>query len=123
QARSDAAAAGAPRAGALDDPTFSYEAWNAPSARLDRADNNIFKLAQKLPFPGKLTFARRVAERDADSVRSEAATAALDVEAAAKRAYFDLWQAHEDLAIYGRERDLVRRYQRLAEARYASGEV
>src|SRR6185503_18684180 len=49
--------------------------------------------------------------------------AALDVEAAAKRAYFDLWQAHEDLAIYGREQELVRRYQRLAEARYASGEV
>ena len=46
QGRSEAAAAVAPRVGALDDPTFSYEAWNAPSARLDRADNNIFKLAQ-----------------------------------------------------------------------------
>jgi outer membrane protein TolC len=123
QARSEAAAAVAPRVGALDDPTFSYEAWNAPSARLDRADNNIFKLAQKLPFPGKRGFARRVAERDAESVRSDAAATALDVETAAKRAYFDLWQAHEELAIYERERELVRRYERLAEARYASGAV
>jgi hypothetical protein len=43
---------------AFDDPTFSWEAWDIPeSLRVDAADNNIFRLSQKLPFPGK----RRVA--------------------------------------------------------------
>ena len=48
------------QASALDDPTLSYEAWNVPdSLRVDRADNNIFRIAQKLPFPGKRAARRR----------------------------------------------------------------
>src|SRR5258705_7488285 len=36
------------QAAAWDDPTLSWEAWNAPdSFRLDHADNNIFRVSQK----------------------------------------------------------------------------
>ena len=49
---------------ALDDPTVSHEAWNMPNSfRMDRADNNIFRISQKLPFPGKRRLAGAVAER------------------------------------------------------------
>src|SRR5689334_14441090 len=45
--RAHAAAAVPRRVSGLEDPTFSWESWNSPDAfRPDRADNNIFRLAQ-----------------------------------------------------------------------------
>src|SRR5690349_7210515 len=65
QRRVDAAAAVPRRVSGLDDPMFTYESWNAPeSLRLDEADNNIFRVSQKLPFPGKRALAGKVAEHE-----------------------------------------------------------
>jgi len=109
---------------ALDDPTFSYEMWNAPNpVRVDRADNNILRLSQKVPFPGKRALAGEVAVREADMARSEGTSVELDVAAAVKRAYYDLWATHELLNIYSRERGLVERFARIAEQKYSVGEV
>src|SRR5690349_10132664 len=106
--RAAAAAAVPRRARALDDPTFSWEVWNAPDpVRVDRADNNIFRLSQKVPFPGKRALAGEVALREADMARSESTSTELDVATAVKRAYYDLWAAHELLDVYSRERGLV----------------
>ncbi|TMA37088.1 MAG: hypothetical protein E6J79_11395, partial [Deltaproteobacteria bacterium] len=56
RARAQAAAYMPRQASAYDDPVFSYEAWNAPeSFDVRRADNNILKVSQKVPFPGKRT--------------------------------------------------------------------
>ena len=109
---------------ALDDPTFSYEVWNAPDpVRVDRADNNILRLSQKIPFPGKRALAGEVAVREADMARSESSGVELDVAAAVKRAYYDLWAAHELLHVYSRERGLVERFARIAEQKYGVGQV
>lgn len=122
--RAAAAAAVPRRVRALDDPTFSYEVWNAPDPlRVDRADNNILRLSQKIPFPGKRALAGEVAVREADMVRSEGTSVELDVAAAVKRAYYDLWAAHELLEVYSRERGLVERFARIAEQKYGVGEV
>ena len=122
--RAAAAAAVPRRVRALDDPTFSYEVWNAPDpVRVDRADNNILRLSQKVPFPGKRALAGEVAGREADMARSESSGVELDVIAAVKRAYYDLWAAHELLRVYGRERELVQRFARIAEQKYAVGAV
>ena len=122
--RAKAAEAMPPQASAYDDPVLSYEAWNAPGAfEIDRADNNIVRLSQKLPFPGKRTLAGKIAGRDADIARHEADGVALDVMAEVKRAYYALWQAHMALAVYSREKDLVQRFARIAEQKYAVGEV
>src|SRR5262245_35894455 len=57
-ARADAAAAVPRRVSAYDDPVFSWEAWNIPeSIAIDRADNNILRVSQRIPFPGKRTLA------------------------------------------------------------------
>src|SRR5262245_35531371 len=43
------------QAAAWDDPMLAAESWNSPRAvPYDRAENNILKLSQRLPFPGKL---------------------------------------------------------------------
>ncbi len=122
--RAVAAAAAPGRVRALDDPTFSYEVWNAPdSFRVDRADNNILRLSQKVPFPGKRALAGEVAVRDADVARSEVTSVELDVVTAVKRAFYDLWAAHELLRVYSRERGLVERFARISEQKYAVSEV
>ena len=120
-----AAAAYVPRqASAYDDPVFSYEAWNAPeSFDVTRADNNIPKLSQKVPFPGKRSLAGTAAERDADVARREADMVQLEVVAAVKRAYWDLWLVHENLLVHSRDKVLVENLARIAERRYAVGQV
>lgn len=124
QQRAEAAAAIPRRVSALDDPMFSYEAWNAPeSLRIDKADNSIFRLSQKMPFPGKRALAGAVAERDAEMARREAEGVTLDVVTAVKRAYFDLYEAYARLDIYSSEKALVQRFARIAEQKYGVGTV
>ncbi|MGH7895123.1 MAG: TolC family protein [Candidatus Binatia bacterium] len=124
RARARAAAAMPAQAAAYDDPVVSWEAWNIPeSVDVARADNNIFRLSQKIPFPGKRTLAGEAARDEADAVGADADTVELDVVAAAKRAYWDLWMRHQRFLVYEREKSLVERYARLAEQRYALGEV
>src|SRR5262245_59866594 len=78
--RARAAAAMPARVAAWDDPTVSWESWNFPdSFRLDHADNNIIRLSQKIPFPGKRGLAGAVAEHEADVERRETDAVALDV--------------------------------------------
>ena len=110
QQRAKAAAAIPPRVSALDDPTVSYEEWNAPNSfRPDRADNNIVRLAQKFPFPGKRRLAGTMAEQDAEVAQRESESIELDVVTAVKRAFYDLWAAHQMLLVYSREQALAGR--------------
>ena len=124
RARAEAAAAMPAQVSALDDPTFAYEAYNAPGAfRVDRADNNILRVSQRIPFPGKRRLAGEAAERDADSVRREVEVAELDLAAAVTVAFYDLWLAHEKVLLFGREKTLAQRFARTAEQRYATAGV
>ncbi len=124
RARARAAAAVPAQASAFDDPTVTWESWNAPDAfRVDRAENNYFRVAQKIPFPGKRGLAGTIATREADTVAREADGVALDLVAMVTRAFADLWQVHEALAIYRREQSLLERFAHTAERKYGVGEV
>jgi outer membrane protein TolC len=123
-ARARAAAAVPARVSALDDPTLGWEAWNFPDGiKVGEADNNIFRLSQRLPFPGKRRLAGEMAEREADVARSDATAARLDVEFELKTAFVAYWQAHARAAIYARERGIIERFARTAEQRYALGDL
>ena len=112
------------RVAAYDDPVASWEAWNTPeSLRVDHADNNIFRLSQKVPFPGKRSLAGRMAEREADIAGADAVGTELEVVAMVRRAYYGLWQAYQDLSIYTRDKALVERLAKVAEQKYAVGQV
>jgi cobalt-zinc-cadmium efflux system outer membrane protein len=120
--RARAAAAMPSRVSAYDDPTVSWEAWNTPNSfAIDRADNNIIRLSQRIPFPGKRTLAGTIAAHDADAAARAVDTAALEVTTAVTRAYYDLWQAHQNQDIYARDRALVERLARATADRYAAG--
>src|SRR5262245_17252689 len=107
---------------AYDDPTLSWEGWDIPeSLRVDAAENNIFRLAQKIPWPGKRTLAGVVAERDADAAQEEIRVAELDVAAAVQRAYYGLWLAYQKRDILTRDKLLVERIARTTEQKYGVG--
>ena len=112
------------QASAYDDPMFTHEAWNVPdSLNVGHADNNILSLSQNLPFPGKKSLAGKIAAGDAEVVKREAERVEVDVVANAKRAFYGLWQGHQELAIYSRDRELVTDFARIARELYAVGSV
>jgi outer membrane protein TolC len=122
--RASAARAEPARVSSYDDPVVSWEAWNTPeSFRIDEADNNIFKLSQRIPFPGKRSLAGRMAERDADVASADASASERDLVAMVKRTYYTLWQSHQNLTIYSRDEALVERFAKIAEQKYAIGQV
>ena len=122
--RARAAAAVPARSAAYDDPVVSWESWNIPrSFAIDRADNNIVRLSQRVPFPGKRTLAGRMAEREAEAGSREADGVALDVAAAVKRAFWDLWKAHQAHRILARTRTLTARHVGVTTERYATSEA
>jgi outer membrane protein TolC len=109
---------------AYDDPTLSWEGWNIPdSLNIGQAQNNIFRLAQKVPWPGKRTLAGTVAEHAADMAQEDIRVAQLDLDVAVKRAYYDLWLTYQTRDILGRDKQLVERVSRAAEERYGTGEA
>lgn len=112
------------QASAYDDPMLSWESWNAPELfDVGRADNNIVKLSQRVPFPGKRSLAGRIAERDAEVADRRADAVEIQIVASVKRAYYALWQAHQKLRIYSRDKDLVEQLAKIAEQKYAVGQV
>lgn len=109
---------------AYDDPVVMWEGWNTPeNLRLDRADNNILRLSQKIPFPGKLRLRGAIAAKEAERVAAELHAAELDTVAQVKKAYYELWLVHRNLQVYSRDKELVAQFARIAEQKYAVGLV
>ena len=107
-----------------DDPTLSWEGWDIPeSLRVDAAQNNIFRLAQKIPWPGKRTLAGTVAEREADVAQHEVRGAELDLVTQVTRAYYELWLTYQKRDIFTRDQGLVERFSHIAEQKYGVGEA
>src|SRR5216110_1698548 len=120
--RQAAARAVPAQAAAWDDPTLAAESWNTPRAvPYDGADNNILKLSQRLPFPGKLGLKGRMAARDADMAAADARMTELTVLESVKQAYWDLWLTDRHLAVYTRDLELARELAAGAAGRYAVG--
>jgi outer membrane protein TolC len=112
------------QASAYDDPLATWDNWNAPeNLHLNEADNNIFRLSQKIPFPGKLRLKGAIAAKEAAQREAEAQAAEIDTAAQVKRAYYDLWLVYRNLQTYSRDKELVAQFARIAEQKYAVGQV
>ena len=76
------------QASAYEDPMVTWEAWNSPgNFRIDEAENNIFRLSQKIPFPGKLRLKGEMASKDAEKTEAELKAEEIDTVAQVKKAY------------------------------------
>ncbi len=114
-----------PQAGALDDPTFRFEASNLPLRSFDYTSTpmtgNQLVLSQKIPFPGT----RSARERAARHASAAAEHAYLDREGfianGVKRAYFSLAFLDRAIAITRENEVLLRDFVRIAQTKYAVG--
>jgi cobalt-zinc-cadmium efflux system outer membrane protein len=112
------------QASAYDDPMVMWDNWNAPeNFRVDQAGNNIFRLSQKIPFPGKLRLKGEIAAKDAARMEAELKATEIDTVAQVKKAYYDLWLVYQNLEVYSRDKELVAQFARIAEQKYAVGQV
>ena len=77
------------QASAYEDPMLSWESWNAPeNFRLNEANNNIFRLSQKIPFPGKLRLKGEIASKEAERMQAGLRATEIDTVAQLKKAYW-----------------------------------
>ena len=112
------------QASAYEDPMLSWESWNAPeNFRLNEANNNIFRLSQKIPFPGKLRLKGEIASKEAERMQAGLRATEIDTVAQLKKAYYDLWLVYRNLEVYSRDKELVAQFARIAEQKYAVGQV
>ena len=89
------------QASAYEDPMVTWESWNAPeSFQLNEADNNIFRLSQKIPFPGKLRLKGEIASKEAERMVAGLKVTEIDTVAQLKKAYYDLWLVYRSLEVY-----------------------
>jgi outer membrane protein TolC len=109
---------------ALDDPVFTYEGFNIPeNFDLARTDNNILKFSQKLPFLGKRRLRGEIAAHEVAVAREEMRRVEVMTRADVKKAYYDLWQVHQNLLVYAREKELAAQFATIAEKKYAVGQA
>jgi outer membrane protein TolC len=109
---------------AYDDPMVMWDNWNTPeNLRIDQAGNNILRLSQKIPFPGKLRLKGEIAAKEAERSAEELRATEVDTVAQVKKAYYDLWLVHQNLQVYSRDKELVAQFARIAEQKYAVGLV
>lgn len=81
-----------------------------------------FMVEQKLPFPGKLSFARAIAQTDADLVSIRIQRSQLGIESAVRRVYTDLLEIREFQALTSEQEQVWKQIEEVTRIQYSSGE-
>jgi len=118
-ARATVAGESARAAGALDDPRFMVQLWNAP---VDFSNAPVmFQVSQSFPLGGRLDFKHRAAEADARAASAEATVRIQDVELQLAVAYFDLYQAERTESVNARLEKTLELLSQASAARVRTG--
>jgi cobalt-zinc-cadmium efflux system outer membrane protein len=112
--RESVARAQADAAGALGNPTVSFESARL-SARLTTG------ISVPLPLFGQRAAAVAAARADADAVTLETNAVRLESRWSATRAWLDLWEAQERVALLETAAEEARRLAAIAQERFAAG--
>lgn len=127
RARFDAARARIGPAGALPDPMLMAGIQNQPlgsepgMAGPDPMTMRMIGVGQMIPYPGKLSLQRRIAERELDGVRAALAARTQQVTRDVKDAYYELVFLDRALEIVERNQSVLVSLIRVTEARYGVG--
>ena len=129
-ARSTAKAARAriPQARAWPDPklSFSYAGNALPPFTLMRGDPSSQRqitAEQEIPYPGKTRLRSEVASEQASAEELSYEATWHRVVAEARQAYFDLYFADQSLATIRKDRDVLQKFEKIAEVRYSVGKA
>jgi outer membrane protein TolC len=97
-------------------PPFTVMAGDPSSARQIMAE-------QEIPYPGKRRLRAEIASRDADAETSAYEVVWRRIAAEVKQAYFDLWFTDQSLSTLRKDRELLGKFERIAEIRYSTGKA
>jgi outer membrane protein TolC len=110
------------KATTLPDPVLSYTRFGQSVETRLGPQESVLSLAQTLPFPGKLGFSAKMADRDAFRDEQKYQATRRDVVFSVKTAYYDLARLEESLGILNHYMALLRDFTRVAEQKYATGQ-
>ncbi|MGB8273710.1 MAG: TolC family protein [Alphaproteobacteria bacterium] len=117
----EAARARAARAGALDDPMFSYGLAPGLADRSSNIFGQQLELSQQLPWPGKLALREQAARHEAEASHSDVASLRLDLAEQAHALFADWFLVHRATHINESNQKLWQDVADIAERRYEVG--
>lgn len=126
RALGDARGAREASAGLPPDPVLQLGVMNVSVPGLD-ADMPAsmapsIQAMQMVPWPGKLSLSRRIAEQSTSLARSEADETWWQVRSDVAMAFYDIYEADRRLAVMAETLRLLEDFERVAKAMYAAGE-
>ena len=111
---------------ALDNPRLGFGLVNLPvdsfSFSKEPMTQKVLSLAQKLPFPGKLSLRGDIARTDTEIAEQALAEKRNVLVMQVKTVYRELLLTARSIEITEKDRDLIRQFVTTAETRYASGQ-
>lgn len=111
-------------AGLRPNPMLMVGVQNLPVTRPGFSDFMTMKMVgigQTLPYPGKLSLSRQVAERELAAAQVALEAARLDVSREVKDAYYEIAYLDRALEVLRNNRDVLTSFTRVTEARYGVG--
>lgn len=109
----------------LPNPTIEVGYTNVSFDRLTLGKDNFAELeisaSQEFPFPGKLSLKEKIAEKEAEAERQFLEATVKKVTADLKEAYYDWYLVSKSIEITSKNKDLLEKFVRIAEAKYKVG--
>ncbi len=105
---------------ALDDPVIGFTYFGEQvQTRVGEKQAGV-TASQKIPFYGKLRLKGEVARNEAKVSGSKYQTLERGIVAKAKSAFYELYWAHKSISINEENRDLLKRFVKIAEVKYST---
>jgi cobalt-zinc-cadmium efflux system outer membrane protein len=114
-------------AAAMPDPMIGYAVRNVGSlgnSTVGKEEMSMegFMITQEVPFPGKLSTKGNAARKRAEREQESARETKLRVLSTLRSAYYEFYLAYRSSEILTQTKDLMQNFQRIAEARYGTGQ-
>lgn len=128
QKRLNAAKAKVSQAKSLDDPSISagsFDMSNNPVNFNGQTEmlQQRYGVSQKIPFPGKLRLRKEVASEEANMTEKELQAKIQEIIATVKTSFYELYYINRSIDITNENRDLLRKFARIAETKYSVGKT
>jgi outer membrane protein TolC len=114
-----------PTTGKLDDPQLMYRGWQVPLSRPWNYNDaqNMFMVAQSLPGSGKRGLQTSIAQSDVTAAKADLEMARLRVRIEARKAFYDLLLAEDELRIHDQHVGIAHQAIEAARIKYTVGKV
>lgn len=106
----------------LPDPVLGFTQWVDPVETRLGPQQNIFSLAQKIPFPGKLSLSEEIVLAEADQDKLHYQAAIKDLTFNVKSNWYNLYLADQSLLVLEDYYLLLKDFADAAAAKYATGQ-